>query len=208
MGAIGRLSADIVAGTGSSMQQCLDWPRHLQIHRWGLAGHSSGSAMSADLHRSGASYEPDIVWVMRSATFVDNGRGVYKTTDGQELEARTPHLRFRRRADLELRVRPTSLRVHVARTAQPWTIIGAREAVFTRHRCGDAGKLAGGHRAGLFGVPTPSRARRPPDLRLIEAKPGSGLYRSDVPAPWTLVNGSASLITRPLLLRHARRRSQ
>ncbi len=61
-------------------------------------------------------------------------------------------------------------------------------------------KLAGGLPNELFGRANVAISAATPNriYALIEAKPGSGLYRSeDAGATWTLVNGAGNLITRP-----------
>jgi len=61
-------------------------------------------------------------------------------------------------------------------------------------------KLAGGLPSELFGRSNVAISASNPNriYALIEAKPGSGLYRSeDAGATWSLINGAGSLITRP-----------
>src|SRR5215831_2455079 len=61
-------------------------------------------------------------------------------------------------------------------------------------------KLAGGLPNELFGRSNVAISAAAPNriYALIEAKPGSGLYRSeDAGATWSIVNGSGNLITRP-----------
>ena len=86
---------------------------------------------------------------------------------------------------------------------KPWTIIsGAREGGI--YKSTDGGdhwtKLAGGLPSELFGRANVAISAAAPNriYALIEAKPGSGLYRSDdAGATWALVNGAGNLITRP-----------
>ena len=61
-------------------------------------------------------------------------------------------------------------------------------------------QAGGGLPTELFGRSNVAISAAKPDriYALIEAKPGSGLWRSeDAGATWTLVNGSGSIITRP-----------
>jgi photosystem II stability/assembly factor-like uncharacterized protein len=86
---------------------------------------------------------------------------------------------------------------------KPWTIVsGALEGgIYKSTNGGDTwAKLAGGLPHELFGRSNVAISAAMPNriYALIEAKPGSGLYRSeDAGATWTLVNGSANIITRP-----------
>ena len=86
---------------------------------------------------------------------------------------------------------------------KPWTIIsGAREGGIYKSTDGGDNwtKLAGGLPNELFGRSNVAISSALPNriYALIEAKPGSGLYRSeDAGATWALVNGSGRLITRP-----------
>jgi photosystem II stability/assembly factor-like uncharacterized protein len=139
--------------------------------------------------------------------FVPNpDRGVYKTTDGGKTWRKILYLTDALgAADLELQ--PGNSNVVFAcmwfgqRT--PWTILsGAREGgVYKSTDGGDTwNKLAGGLPTELFGRANVAISNSKPNriYALIEAKPGSGLYRSeDNGASWALINAAANLITRP-----------
>ena len=150
----------------------------------------------------------DIVWVAAQGNpFIANPeRGVYRTTDGGQTWKLVLHISDTLgAADLELqRGHPEVVFAcmwHAQR--KPWTIIsGAQEGGI--YKSADGGenwsKLAGGLPHDLFGRANVAISNAMPDriYALIEAKPGSGLYRSeDAGATWTLVNKSANILTRP-----------
>jgi photosystem II stability/assembly factor-like uncharacterized protein len=151
---------------------------------------------------------PDIVWVAALGNpFVDNPeRGIYKSTDGGKSWKLVLHISDSAgAADLELQ--PGSPNVLFAcmwhGQRKPWTIIsGAREGGI--YKSTDGGdhwtKLAGGLPSELFGRANVAISAASPNriYALIEAKPGSGLYRSeDAGATWSLINGAGNLTTRP-----------
>ncbi len=151
---------------------------------------------------------PDIVYVAAGGNpFIANKeRGVYRSSDGGKTWKNILFISDTcGAADLELQ--PGSPNVIFASMwhgqRKPWTIIsGAREGGI--YKSTDGGekwtKLANGLPNELFGrsnvaisVASPNRI-----YALIEAKPGSGLYRSeDAGATWSLINAAGSLITRP-----------
>ena len=154
---------------------------------------------------------PDEVFVAALGNpFADSkDRGVYKTSDGgvtwKQVLFVNPTLGA---ADLELQPgHPNVLFAcmwHGLR--KPWTIVsGSPDGGI--YKSSDSGehwsKLAGGLPSGPaaeFGRTNVSISAAAPDrvYALIEAKPGSGLYRSDdAGATWTLVNGQTRITTRP-----------
>jgi photosystem II stability/assembly factor-like uncharacterized protein len=133
-------------------------------------------------------------------------RGVYRTTDGGKTWKNILFVSdLAGAADLELQPGNPSVVFACMWHAQrkPWTIIsGAFEGgIYKSTDGGDHwNKLAGGLPNQLFGRSNVALSASNPKriYALIEAKPGSGLYRSeDLGATWTLVNGSGNLITRP-----------
>src|ERR1051326_1020659 len=151
---------------------------------------------------------PSIVYVAALGNpFVANKeRGIYRTTDGGKTWKNVLFVSATcGAADLELQ--PGNPNVIFASMwygqRKPWTIIsGAIEGGIYKSTDGGEkwSKLAGGLPHELFGRSNVAISASKPDhiYALIEAKPGSGLYRSeDAGATWTLVNGSGSLITRP-----------
>ena len=151
---------------------------------------------------------PEILWVAALGNpFVDNPeRGIYKSTDGGKSWKLVLHISDSAgAADLELQ--PGSPNVLFAcmwhGQRKPWTIIsGAREGGI--YKSTDGGdhwtKLAGGLPSELFGRANVAISAASPNriYALIEAKPGSGLYRSeDAGATWSLINGTGNLTTRP-----------
>jgi photosystem II stability/assembly factor-like uncharacterized protein len=151
---------------------------------------------------------PDLVYVAALGNpFVDTPeRGVFRSTDGGKTWQKILHISDSAgAADLEFQ--PGSPAVLFAcmwhGQRKPWTIIsGAREGGI--YKSTDGGdhwtKLAGGLPNELFGRSNVAISAAAPNriYALIEAKPGSGLYRSeDAGATWSLVNGSGNLITRP-----------
>ncbi len=214
MGAIEVSLSDpnaIYAGTGSSKIRS-----NVSIGRgiykstdagktWTFAGlRDVGQIATVRVHPS----NPNMVWVAALGNpFADNPeRGVYRTTDGGRNWQKVLHISDSAgAADLELQ--PGSPNVVFAcmwhGRRKPWTIVsGAREGGI--YKSTDGGdhwtKLAGGLPNELFGRSNVAISAAAPDriYALIEAKPGSGLYRSeDAGATWSLVNGAANLITRP-----------
>ena len=162
---------------------------------------------------------PDIVYVAALGDpFAPNpDRGVFRSKDGGKTWQKVLYISDTLGA-ADLEIQPGNPNVIFAcmwhGQRKPWTIIsGAREGgIYKSTDGGDTwNKLAGGLPNELFGRATwQFRLSKPNRIyALIEAKPGSGLYRSeDAGATWTLVNGQGSIITRPVLLRHARRGSQ
>jgi len=151
---------------------------------------------------------PDIVFVAAQGNpfAASKERGVYRTTDGGNNWKQVFFLSdLAGAADLEMQPGNPDVIFACMWHAQrkPWTIIsGAREGGI--YKSGDGGntwsKLAGGLPNELFGRANVALSSAKPNrvYALIEAKPGSGLYRSeDAGAHWVLVNGSGSLITRP-----------
>src|SRR5262245_39677483 len=151
---------------------------------------------------------PDLVYVAALGNpFIDNPeRGVFRSADGGKTWQKILHISDSAgAADLELQ--PGSPNVLFAcmwhGQRKPWTIIsGAREGGI--YKSTDGGdhwtKLAGGLPNELFGRSNVAISAAAPNriFALIEAKPGSGLYRSDdAGATWSLVNASGNLITRP-----------
>jgi photosystem II stability/assembly factor-like uncharacterized protein len=214
MGAIDVSLSDpntIYAGTGSSKIRS-----NISIGRgiyksidagktWSFAGlRDAGQIATIRIHPS----NPNIVYVaVTGSPFVGTKeRGVYRSTDGGKTWKNLLFVSdLTGAADLELQPgNPNTIFAslwHAQR--KPWTIIsGAQEGgVYKSTDAGDHWtKLAGGLPNQLFGRSNVAISDANPNriYALIEAKPGSGLYRSeDVGATWALVNGSGSLITRP-----------
>jgi photosystem II stability/assembly factor-like uncharacterized protein len=151
---------------------------------------------------------PDLVYAAALGNpFIDNPeRGIFRSKDGGKTWQKVLHISDSAgAADLEMQ--PGSPNVLFAcmwhGQRKPWTIIsGAREGGI--YKSTDGGdhwtKLAGGLPSDLFGRSNVAISAAAPNriYALIEAKPGSGLYRSDdAGATWSLVNGSGNLITRP-----------
>ncbi|MDP8980813.1 MAG: hypothetical protein M3O35_09505 [Acidobacteriota bacterium] len=151
---------------------------------------------------------PDVVYVAAGGNpFAPNKeRGVYRSNDGGTTWKNVLFVSETcGAADLELQ--PGNPAVLFASMwhgeRKPWTIIsGAREGGI--YKSTDGGeqwvKLGNGLPNELFGRSNVAISASNPNriYALIEAKPGSGLYRSeDAGAAWTLINSSGSLITRP-----------
>ena len=214
MGAIDVAGSDpnvVYAGTGSSKIRS-----NVSIGRgiykstdagktWTFVGlRDVGQIATIRIHPSNA----DVVYVAAAGNpFAANPeRGVYRTTDGGKTWKQVLHVSDTcGAADLELQ--PGNPKVifasmwHAQR--KPWTIIsGALEGgIYKSVDGGDHwNKLAGGLPHELFGRSNVAISNAKPNriYALIEAKPGSGLYRSgDGGATWALVNGAGNLITRP-----------
>ena len=151
---------------------------------------------------------PDIVYVSATGNIFKNNpeRGVFRTRDGGRTWQRVLFVSDSTGAsDVELQPgSPSTVFAVMTRSERkPWTIIsGAREG-------GVYKSIDGGDTWAKLGVGLPNElvgkgnigvtAANPNRLYLLyEAKPGSGLYRSDdAGATWTLASGQASLITRP-----------
>ena len=151
---------------------------------------------------------PDLVYVAALGNpFVPNPeRGVYRSNDGGKSWNKVLFISDTAgAADVELQ--PGNPDVVFAcmwhGQRKPWTIIsGAREGgIYKSTNGGNTwNKIAGGLPNELFGRANVAVSAASPSrlYALIEAKPGSGLYRSDDSgANWKLVNGAANLITRP-----------
>ncbi len=151
---------------------------------------------------------PAVVYVAALGNpFVPNKeRGVYRSTDGG---ANWKQVLFVSdtlgAADLE--IQPGHPKVLFASMwhgqRKPWTIVsGAQEGGIYKSTDGGDNwtKLAGGLPHEIFGRANVAISAAKPEriYALIEAKPGSGLYRSeDSGATWSLVNGTGAIITRP-----------
>jgi photosystem II stability/assembly factor-like uncharacterized protein len=133
-------------------------------------------------------------------------RGIYRSKDGGKTWENVLFVSDEvGGADLELQ--PGNSKVLFASMwhgqRKPWTIIsGAHEGgIYKSTDGGDHwSKLGGGLPTELFGRSNVAISNARPNriYALIEAKPGSGLYRSeDAGATWTLVNSSGAIITRP-----------
>ncbi len=151
---------------------------------------------------------PDIVYVAALGDpFAPNQeRGIFRTTDGGKTWKKVLFVSDSvGGADLELQ--PAHPDVVFASMwhgeRKPWTIIsGAKEGGIYKSTDGGEhwNKLAGGLPNDLFGRSNVAISAAAPNriYALIEAKPGSGLYRSeDAGTTWALVNGAGNLSTRP-----------
>ncbi len=152
--------------------------------------------------------DPDTVFVAAQGNpFVASAeRGVYRTTDGGKTWKNVLHVSDELgAADIELQ--PGNPNVIFAciwhGQRKPWTIISGSTdgGIYKSVNGGDTwSKLTAGLPDQLFGRSNVAISASKPNriYALIEAKPGSGLYRSeDAGATWELINHSASLTTRP-----------
>ncbi len=172
---------------------------------WTFAGlRDAGQISTVRIHPS----NPNIVYVavLGNPFIANKERGVYRSNDGGKTWKNILFISDTAgAADLELQ--PGNPNVVFASMwhgqRKPWTIIsGAREGGIYKSTDGGDNwtKLAGGLPNDLFGRSNVAISNAMPNriYALIEAKPGSGLYRSeDAGATWALVNGSGALITRP-----------
>jgi photosystem II stability/assembly factor-like uncharacterized protein len=214
MGAIDVALSDpsvIYAGTGSSKIRS-----NVSIGRgmyrsadsgktWTFVGlRDVGQIATIRVHPS----DPNTVFVAAQGNpFVPNKeRGVYRTSDGGKTWKLVLHISDDLgAADLELQ--PGNPKVIFAciwhGQRKPWTIISGSTdgGIYKSVDGGDNwAKLAGGLPNQLFGRSSVAISASKPDriYALVEAKPGSGLYRSeDAGATWTLINHSAAITTRP-----------
>ena len=151
---------------------------------------------------------PDIVYVaaLGNPFLANKERGVYRSTDGGVNWKQVLTISDTAgAADLELVPNNPSILYATLWHGQrkPWTIIsGALEGgIYRSLNAGDTWlKVGGGLPSGLFGRANVTISASKPEriYALIEAKPGSGLYRSDdAGANWALINSTANLGTRP-----------
>jgi len=151
---------------------------------------------------------PDIVFVaaLGNPFIANKERGVYRSMDGGANWKQVLTISDTAgAADLLLVPNNPSIVYACMWHAQrkPWTIIsGAMEGGI--YRSLDAGdswlKVGGGLPTGLFGRSAVAISASKPEriYALIEAKPGSGLYRSDDEGKnWALINHATNLTTRP-----------
>jgi photosystem II stability/assembly factor-like uncharacterized protein len=172
---------------------------------WQFAGlYDAGQIGAVRIHPT----NPDIVWVAAYGdAFKQNPeRGVFKTDDGGKTWRKVLFINDGVGAmDVEVQPgNPSVVYAWISRLERkPWTIIsGSREGGFFKSTDGGEtfSRIATGLPAELIGKANLAvTAANPARIyALIEAKPGSGLYRSeDAGQTWALVNPQASLTQRP-----------
>ncbi len=151
---------------------------------------------------------PDLVYVavLGNAFVPSKERGIYRSADGGKTWKNVLFVSDEvGAADLELQ--PGNSKTIFAcmwhGQRKPWTIIsgGHEGGIYKSTDGGDHWtKLAGGLPNQLFGRSNVGISNAAPNriYALIEAKPGSGLWRSeDAGATWTQVNSQGAIITRP-----------
>ena len=177
---------------------------------WKLMGlYNAGQIGGVRIHPT----NPNIVWVSAQGdAFKSNAeRGVFKTTDGGQTWRKVLFLSDQIGAmDVELQPgNPDVVYAWMSRLERkPWTIIsGAREGGF--YKSTDGGehftKITSGLPTELIGKANLAVTAAKPDriYALIEARPGSGLYRSDdAGQTWLAMNSqpaqiAAAMIQRP-----------
>lgn len=155
---------------------------------------------------------PNIVWVAAQGdTFKSNSeRGVFKTTDGGQTWRRVLFVSDEVGA-MDIELHPTNPQIVYAWMSRlerkPWTIIsGGREGGF--YKSTDGGehftKISNGLPAELIGKANLAVTAAKPDriYALVEAKPGSGLYRSDdAGQTWQAMNSQPSQIANGMIQR-------
>ena len=214
MGAIDVALSDpnvVYAGTGSSkIRSNVSIGRGLYKSTdagktWNFIGlRDAGQIATIRTHPS----DPNTLWVaaLGNPFIANRDRGVFKSTDGGRTWRNVLFVSDSTGA-ADIEIQPGAPNVLFASMwhgmRHPWTIIsGAREGGI--YKSTDGGehwtKLGGGLPADLFGRSNVAISAAMPNriYALIEAKPGSGLYRSeDAGATWTAVNKAGYLYTRP-----------
>ena len=172
---------------------------------WAFSGlRDVGQIATVRVHPS----DPNTVWVaaLGNPFAANRERGVFKSTDGGKTWKNVLFVTDSTGA-ADLEIQPGSPNVLFASMwhgmRHPWTIIsGAREGGIYKSTDGGESwvKLGGGLPSDIFGRSNVAISAAMPNriYALIEAKPGSGLYRSeDAGATWTAVNRAGNLYTRP-----------
>jgi photosystem II stability/assembly factor-like uncharacterized protein len=172
---------------------------------WKFIGlYNAGQIGSVRIHPT----DPNTVWVSAQGdAFKSNAeRGVFKTTDGGQTWRKVLFVSDQVGAmDVELQPgNPNVVYAWMSRLERkPWTIIsGSPDGGFYKSTDGGEhfGKITGGLPNELIGKANLAVTAAKPDrvFALVEAKPGSGLYRSDdAGQTWALMNSQAALIQRP-----------
>jgi photosystem II stability/assembly factor-like uncharacterized protein len=172
---------------------------------WNFVGlYDAGQIGAVRIHPT----NPNVAWVAAIGNAFKNNteRGVFKTTDGGKSWRKVLYLSDSTgAADLELN--PSNPDIVYAwmwhGQRKPWTIIsGAREGGF--YKSTDGGehftKISGGLPTELVGKANLAVTAANPNriYALVEAKPGSGIYRSDdAGQSWKLMSNFGQLTTRP-----------
>ncbi|MEO7085093.1 MAG: hypothetical protein ABI442_03180 [Gemmatimonadaceae bacterium] len=172
---------------------------------WSFSGlYDAGQIGSVRIHPT----NPNVVWVAALGNAFKNNveRGVFKSTDGGKTWRKTLYLSDSTGA-IDLELNPANPDIVYAwmwhGQRQPWSInSGAREGGF--YKSTDAGehftKMTTGLPNDLIGKGNIAVTAANPNrvYALIEAKPGSGLYRSeDAGESWKVVSTFGQLVTRP-----------
>jgi photosystem II stability/assembly factor-like uncharacterized protein len=186
--------------TGRGMYKSIDGGQ-----TWKFIGlYNAGQIGAVRIHPS----NPDVVWVSAVGDIFKSNdeRGVFKTTDGGQTWRKVLFFSGTVGAmDVELQPgNPNVVYAWMSRLERkPWTIIsGSRDGGF--YKSSDGGehftKITTGLPTELIGKANLAVTAAKPDriYALIEAKPGSGFYRSDDSGQsWALVNSQGALVQRP-----------
>jgi len=169
---------------------------------WNFIGlYNAGQIGGVRIHPT----NPNIVWVSAQGdTFKANSeRGIFKTTDGGQTWRKVLFVSNQVGA-MDVELHPRNPQIVYAWMSQlerkPWTIIsGGREGGFYKSTDGGEhfAKLSNGLPTELIGKANLAVTAAKPDriYALVEAKPGSGLYRSDdAGQTWQSMNPQPALI--------------
>ncbi len=172
---------------------------------WKFIGlYNAGQIGSVRIHPT----NPDIVWVAAQGdAFKSNTeRGVFKTTDGGQTWRKVLFVSDQVGA-MDVDLQPGSPNVVYAWMSRlerkPWTIIsGSSEGGFYKSTDGGEhfAKITNGLPNELIGKANLAVTAAKPErvYALVEAKPGSGLYRSDdAGQTWALINSQGAIVQRP-----------